>query len=89
MPDAYRFWDALEEALKAVAADDVQFTNGLRKTDLRDLGKSSLNPQDIGKALRNVAKRIQKHLPRNDALARQVLGLIFVICLNWVNVRVL
>ena len=24
LPDAYRFWDALEEALKAVAAEDVQ-----------------------------------------------------------------
>ncbi len=72
LPDAYRFWDALEEALKAVAAEDVQFTNGLRKTDLRDLGKSSLNASDIGKAFVNVAKRIRKHLPQNEGLARQV-----------------
>ena len=74
LPDAYRFWDALEEALKAVAAEDVQFTNGLRKTDLRDLGKSSLNASDIGKAFVNVAKRIRKHLPQNEGLARQVCG---------------
>jgi hypothetical protein len=72
LPEVYKYFDALEEALKGVAVDDVQFTNGLRKTDLRDLCKNSLNQKEVGKGLLHIAKRIQKHLPHNEGLARQV-----------------
>lgn len=72
LPEAFRFWDALEEALKGVAAEDVQFSVGLRKTDLRELGKGCLAPKAVAKALNNAAKRVAKHLPRNEGLARQV-----------------
>jgi hypothetical protein len=72
LPEAFKFFDQLEDALKSVAAEDVQFSNGLRKTDLRELCKNTLNSKYVQKAMNNAAKRVSKHLPKNEGLARQV-----------------
>ncbi len=72
LPEVIKFWDTLEDTLKGTAAEDVQFSNGLRKTELRDLNKSYLNPKNVQKKLLSAASRLHKHLPKNQALEREV-----------------
>ena len=71
MPDVSKYWDALEEALTRVAADDVQFTQSLRKTDLRELFKNYLTFKSVEKSISNVVNRVHKHLPKNPYLEKE------------------
>ena len=62
-------------ALQTVGADDVQFTVGLRKPNLRELNQSQLPVKVVEKNIINIVARVHKHLPRNTLLEQE--GIFF------------
>eukprot|EP00808_Paulinella_micropora_P007567 g7670.t1 len=69
MKEVSRFWDLLEENLKLTEApDEIPYTEGLSKAQLRELCQVHLNTKQLNISVIKLAKRVQKHFATNPAL---------------------
>ena len=74
MKEIARFWTRLEEAQKQMAPEEVQHSRDLGKHDLRAITRDKLTLKNVTRSVTEVYKRVRKHLPKNDGMARIVWG---------------
>ncbi len=72
MPSVTGFWDRLDAELATTAPEDVAFTAGLSKHDLRALTNGPLVEVELAKSVAQMYARAQKHLPKNLLLLGRV-----------------
>jgi hypothetical protein len=73
MPDPVQFWDALDSHLAGkTAPQDIPFTAGLSKNDLRALLKKHLDPKDVNKIVQEMLARVQKHFKGYPGLIKDI-----------------
>ena len=74
MKEVQRFWQRLEEAQKQMQAEDIQHSRELGKHEMRLIARDRLSSRQLTKALQEMYKRVRKHLPRNEEMAKIVWG---------------
>jgi len=72
LEDVVKFWDKLEDQLRARAPEDIPFTEGLEKSDLRVITGQKLSLKAVTKSIEGMCKRIIKHMPKNGRLVCDV-----------------